>query len=175
MNHECESCGSLLYSAVPVLPYTGPPGTPLHGVAVPEVTTARIIVFIDSTVAGFSAVPGPGLPATGGSDTTVGAIQCPRATAPTALINATRLPRVVPCRNAEAAGSTADPSGCTEPVNVLTPTDHLPPMPSCAAVVRSPSWPSLGARDANAVLHDFAKSVSSGTAPNASPPSLAND
>src|SRR5215475_15732834 len=174
MNHECESCGSLLYSAVPVLPYTAPPGVPLHGVAVPDVTTARIIVFIDATVAGFSAAPGPGLPVTGGSETTVGAIQCPRATAPTALIKATGLTSVLPCPNAAAAWSTAAPSDGTDPVNVFTPTDHLPPMPSCAAVFRNPSGPSFGASDANAVLHDFAKSVSSGTAPNSSPPSLPN-
>src|SRR5215468_4623680 len=156
MNHECESCGSLLYSAVPVLPYTAPPGMPLHGFAVPDVTTARIIVFIDATVDAFSGVPGPGLPLTAGADTTVGAIQCPRANVPTALTKATGLTNVLPCPNADAAWSTADPSGAADPVNVGTPTDHLPPMPSCAAVFCSPLGPSFGASDANAVLQDRA-------------------
>src|SRR5436190_9028592 len=39
-------------------------------------------------------------------------------------------------------------------------------MPSVCAVWDSPSAPSFGASDANAVLHDLAKSVCSGTLPN---------
>src|SRR5882757_9626220 len=117
---------------------------PLHGVAVPDVTTARIIVFIDATVDALSGLPGPGLPVTGGFETTVGAIQWPRATAPTALTKATGLTSVLPCPKAAAAWSTGEPSAATDPVNVLTPTDHFPPIPSCAAVVGKPLGPSFG-------------------------------
>src|ERR1700755_1820797 len=87
--------GLLSYSAVPVFAITGPPGTPASPVAVPAVTTSRIIWCSESTEVALSALPsagtgladGPGLGEGAPGGMVVNSTGCfhePRATAATA-------------------------------------------------------------------------------------------
>ena len=71
-NHECVCAGLLSYSAVPVLPYTGPPGASRSAVAVPRVTTSRIMSFSACTEVAFSSGPRTARPAGAGSSSTFG-------------------------------------------------------------------------------------------------------
>src|SRR5689334_15763749 len=82
MNQECVFGGlSVPYSAVPVLPEMAAPGALASDLAVPLVTTSRIIACIASTVAGFNAVPSAAGLAGAGSVSSRGCFHWPRASA----------------------------------------------------------------------------------------------
>ena len=133
--------------------------------AVPSVTTSRIIVFSAASACGLSCGPSGAVFVGAGSSTSFGCFHWPRATAAAAPASAAGDTIVVPWPNAAAACSSGGPPVDTLPLNTSMPASHGTPMPRLAAVVASPSAPSFGASDANAVLHDFAKSTCSGTVP----------
>src|SRR5207247_1527021 len=64
--------------------------------------------------------------------------------------------------------SDGEPLAETLPVKTLAPRSHGTPMPTVWAVLARPSGPRLGASEANAVLHDLAKSTCNGTVPRSS-------
>src|SRR6185437_4056639 len=167
MNHEWVCAGTLSYSAVPVFPRRSP-GRFLSWLAVPEVTTSRIIWRSASSEAGWIAGPSGATLVGAGSVTSDGCFHCPRAIAAAAAARTTGETSVVPWPNAAAACSAAGPLADTLPVKTPAPMSHGTPMPTVAAVLARPSGPSLGASEANAVLHDLAKSTCSGTLPSSS-------
>src|SRR6185437_5330000 len=167
MNQECVCAGLLSYSAVPVFPRRSP-GRFLSWLAVPEVTTSRIIWRSASSEAGWIAGPSAATLVGAGSLTSAGCFHWPRAIAPAAPASPTGETSVVPWPNAAAACSAAEPLAETLPVNTPAPRSHGTPMPTVAAVLASPSGPSLGASEAKAVLHDLAKSTCNGTLPSSS-------
>src|SRR4051794_41075801 len=173
-NQAWVSLEALSNSAVPVLPKTGPPGTARNAVPVPPVTTSRIISRSGLTTAGPRAAPSGAAFPGAGSRTTLGCWNLPRATAAVTLAIASGLTIVVPWPNAAAASSAGVLPDETLPLNESTPMSHWLPMPSALAAEARPSAPSLGARLANAVLHDSAKSVWNGTLPRTSPPAFLN-
>src|SRR5262245_14347481 len=157
--HACVLAGLLSNSAVPVFTCTGAPGTSPSAVAVPDVTTSRIIARRAATDSALSALPSAGgLPAgpaggagapEGSSGKSLGCFHEPRATAAAAAPRLTGLTNVWPCPNAAAAASTLDTFVGTDPVNAGVPRFHVVPMPTVAPALLSPSPPSLGASEAN--------------------------
>src|SRR5258705_2571858 len=130
------------------------------------------MVFNAATELALSAAPfavvapgaGVGAPA-GSSANSFGCCHEPRATAAVAPANASGLTTVWPCPNEAAAASTLDTFAGTVPVKALVPKFQEVPIPTEAPAFFNPSWSSFGASDANAVLHDFAKSTRNFTEP----------
>src|SRR5919107_3895018 len=168
MNHACVCLDPLSNSAVPVLPYTGPPATFRNPVPVPLVTTSRIIDRSALAASPASASPAGAGFGGGGSSTSFGCSNRPRATAAVAAAIASGLTTVAPCPNVAAANSVGLPPFDTLPLNASTPRSHAPPRPSAVEALRSPSAPRRGASPTNAVLHDRAKSTWNCTLPSAS-------
>ncbi len=100
--------------------------------------------------------------------TSAGCFHWPRAIAAAAPASTIGEMTVVPWPNAAAACSDFEPLAETLPVKMFAPRSQGTPMPTVAAVLDSPSGPSFGAREANAVLHDLAKSTCNGTLPSSS-------
>ena len=140
MVHAWVSAGLSLNSAVPVFTWTAAPGTSPSAVAVPAVTTSRIMARRAATDSALSAVPSAGgLPAgptagagapSGSVGRSLGCTQEPRATAAAAAPRQTGLTSVLPCPKAAAAASTVDAFVATEPVKTSAPRFQVVPMPS---------------------------------------------
>ena len=109
MNQEWAR-GGVSCSAVPVLPDTGPPGTPASSGAVPRVTTSRIIGASAAVTPGGTAAGGRAT-AVGRSGTRVGVGTDPRTTVAAMSASDSGLTRSVPCPNAFAATAAGSPPG----------------------------------------------------------------
>jgi hypothetical protein len=130
----------------------------LIDLAVPSVTTSRIICFSAASESGLSWGPGAAGCAGAGSVISLGCCHWPRATAAAAPASATGDTSVLPWPKAAAACSAGSAPVATLPLNAGVPRSHGTPIPTVFAVAASPSGPSLAPSCANAVLHDCAKS-----------------
>ena len=128
VNQACERGGTAVpYSAVPVLPDTGPPGTSRSAVAVPSVTTARIMSrSAGSTAAGGPAGAGPaaGAPATSDGTTGPPLATCAEISAIVSGLTSTR-----PWPIASAAFSVSSLGTGTDPPNELAVSFQSVPTP----------------------------------------------